>query len=224
MAPLKDITLEAGLTDATNGFDSTQGTCALDTTSKIKGVNSMRCDAVGDFGREDVTASDSLFVSAYVNFVSLPGTTQTRILFIRNGTTALCGLRITSTGLVQLRDAAGTQIGASSGTAITTGNPFRIGLHYTKGTGANAVLEAFVASGDTAFSAAFASTSADTGTLQANRIEIGQGASGTVCDVYVDDVKIDDASMPGASVASGMLFIPTGANSGLSLLTGGMRG
>ncbi len=225
MTRLKDILLENGtLTDATDGFDSTLGTPTRDTGSTLKGVGSMRCTAVGDFGREDVTASDSLYVSAYLKFTTLPASAQTRLMFIRNGTTALCGLRVTSAGKVQLRDAANTQVGSDSTTVITVNNPFRVGLRYTKGTGANAVLEAFIAANDDAFGAAFASTSADTGTAQGNRVEIGQGASGTVCDVYVDDIKVDDASMPGPSVAGGAILIHPGMFGGMRDLVGGMRG
>jgi hypothetical protein len=226
MTILKSILLENGtLTDATDGFDSVLGTPTRDTASQLKGTASMRCTAVGDFGREDVTASDTIYVSAYLKFTTLPASTQARLLFIRATTTALCSLRVTSTGKMQLRDAGSTQVGSDSATTITTGNPFRIGLRYTKGTGANAVLEAYVVAGDSAFGAAFASSTADTGTAQANRVEIGQGSSGTVCDVYVDDVKIDDASMPGPSVAGGSaMLVHPGMAGGVHTRAGGMRG
>lgn len=184
----------------------------------------MRCTAVGDFGREDVTASDTIYVSAYIKFTTLPATAQTRLIFIRNGTSSLCGLRVTSAGKVQLRDAANTQVGSDSTTVISTGNTYRLGLHYTKGTGANAVLEGYIAANDDAFGAAFASTSSDTGTAQGNRVEAGQGASGTVCDVFVDDVKIDDTTMPGPSVVGGALLVHPGMSGGMQERAGGMRG
>jgi hypothetical protein len=196
---IKDITFEGNSLTGASGFDSTLGTPTVNSTSPLKGVYDMATTAVGDFGREDFTAVDSIFLSFYIKFAALPASTQTRTAFIRNGTTALCGIRITSAGKVQLRDAANTQVGSDSATTLTTGNLYRIGLRYTKGTGANAVLEAFVATTDNAFGAAFATTSADTGTAQASRVEVGQGASGTVCTVNFDDVKIDDTTMPGPS-------------------------
>lgn len=198
MTRLKDILLENGtLTDATDGFDSTAGTPSLDTTSKLKGANSILCSAVGDWGEENFTGVDTLYVSAYILFSGLPATNQSRVLRIFNTTDILCTIYISSAGAIQLRDTTNTQIGSASGVTVTINNPFRIGLRYTKGTGADGILEAFAAAGDDAFGAAFASTSTHVDTLQANRVRAGQNTGGTVCTVYVDNVRIDDAAMPG---------------------------
>jgi hypothetical protein len=201
---LKDIIFENGsLTDATDGWDSTLGTPTLDTSSQIKGVNCMRCTAVGDFGREDFTASNTLYVSFCLKFTTLPASTQTRTLRLFQGsTTQLCGLRVVSTGKARLVDAANVQIGSDDTLVMTAGSIYRLGLRYTAGTGANGIIEAFSATGDNNFGAAFASTSVDASTTPANRIDLGQNASGTVCDVFFDDIRIDTAAMPGPSIAS----------------------
>jgi hypothetical protein len=200
MTRLKDILLENGsLTDATDGFDSTEGTTpTLDTTSQIKGANSMRCQSVDDVGVEDFTAVDTVYVSGYIKMTTLPASAQIRLIFIYNTATALAQFRITSAGAPQLRDGANTQIGAN-GPTVSTGTIYRCGLRYTKGTGANAVLEAYIATGDADFGAAFASSSVEAATLQANKVRFGQVSAGTVCDLFVDDIRIDDAAMPGPS-------------------------
>jgi hypothetical protein len=155
-----------------------------------------------------------------VKFTTLPASAQTRTLRLFQGaTTQLCGIRILSTGKARLVDAASVAIGSDSVLSMVTGTIYRIGLRYTKGTGANAIIEGYVDTGDNNFGSPFASTTTDTGTTQANRMEIGQAAAGTVCDVFVDDVRIDDAAMPGPSVASALLAqrtYPRGVGRGAS--------
>lgn len=209
MASIKGITFEdASLTHATTGFDSIQGTCTLDTTSKVKGTYSLRTAAVGGFGREDFTAQEQTFLSFYIFIAALPASTQARIAFIRIGTTIISSVRLTSAGKLQLRDPSNTQIGSDSSTTLSINTLYRIGLEYTNNGGGGAdLMAAYVAVGDAAFGAAFASTSAATVGTDADRVEVGQGTSGTVADFYIDNIRIDDNSMPGPD--SGLTTITT---------------
>jgi hypothetical protein len=60
-----------------------------------------------------------------------------------------------TTGALQLRNNT-TPIGSES-SALTVGTLYRVGLRQKKGTGSNAILEAYLATGEAAFGAAFAS-------------------------------------------------------------------
>jgi len=199
---IKDITYEDGsLTHATSGHDVTVGGASLDSGSSVRGVYSMLTSTNGDLGQEDGTASNTYYVSAYIKFTTLPASGSSRVLMIRNGSTFLARLYVTSAGVIQLRNGAGTQVG-SNGPTMATGTIYRMGLRYTMGTGANAVLEAYLATGDDAFGAAFASTSSDAGTAQANRVEAGQQSGGTAAVAYLDSIRIDTAAMPGPDTSA----------------------
>lgn len=207
MARLKDITFESGSLTGTNGADSAQGTIALDSASAVKGTYSARSDAAGDFVREDVTSSDSLYVSFLIKFTTLPASTQTRVILIRDTLlSTVAGLRVTSAGKVQLRDSGGTQIGSDSSLTISTGTIYRLGVRRTKSTSTNGVLEAYVVADGDAWGSPFASTSADTSSNQGSRVEVGQTTGGTTADLYVDNIRIDDASMPTDDIAGGTTY------------------
>lgn len=207
MTRLKDITFESGSLTGTNGADSALGSISLDSASAVKGTYSARGTAAGDFVREDFTAVDTVYVSMLLKITTLPASTQSRILFIRNVLSGIqCSVRLTSGGKLQLRDAGNTQVGSDSSTTLSTGTIYRVGLRYTKGTGSNAILEAYVAADGVAFGSAFASTSAATNTAQADRVEAGQSTGGTASDHFIDNIRIDDAAMPTDDVSGGTTY------------------
>ena len=82
---------------------------------------------------------------------------------------------------------------------LTPGTLYRIGIHQKKGAGSDAVLEGFIATGDAAFAAPFASSSTQTFTTQADLVQIG-ATTGTAGSMTLDDVRLDTGSMPGPSV------------------------
>jgi len=79
------------------------------------------------------------------------------------------------------------------------GTLYRIGIHQKKGTGGNAVLEGFIATGDAAFTTPFATSSTQTFTTQADSVQIG-ATTGTAGSMTIDDIRLDTGSMPGPSI------------------------
>jgi hypothetical protein len=192
---IKDMTFEGGLTGA-DGADSASGTTITRiTTGALKGSASAQVantTSTSAYLQEDFTAVDNLFVSFYLKVNTLP-TSDLRIALISNSGTTVGELLLRSTGALRLRN-AGTTVGADSA-ALTAGTTYWIGLVQKKGTSGNAVLQAFLATGDSAFSTPFVQTTTGGWTSQANRLRLGATVSGVV-NLIVDDVRLDSGAMP----------------------------
>ena len=102
-------------------------------------------------------------------------------------------ITLTSAGRLRLRNAS-TNVGVES-TALQVGSTYRIGLHQTRGTGGDAVLEAFVAPDGAAFGAPFARMTNGTWTTSADRTRFG-ATNGTAVDLTIDDVLVSSGAMP----------------------------
>jgi hypothetical protein len=113
------------------------------------------------------------------------------VLFSNEGTT-VGNLLLRSTGALQLRNAS-TAVGPVS-TALQVGAIYRIGLHQKRGSGANAILEAYLTTGDSAFGAPFASSPAQTFASAADRLRFG-ATTGALNAVF-DDITLDAAALP----------------------------
>jgi hypothetical protein len=204
MTRQKDITFEGNSLTGVNGFDTTSGTeISVISTTPIKDTFYGHVAATGgaaSYGQEDWTATNDGFASAYFRFPTNPAGII-NFLELRDGSSALARVRFTVTGGASLRlvDSAGATIGTDF--AVTANTIYRIGLHYTIGSGANGVVEMFVATGDSAFGAADRSTTANSGITQVSRLRCGVTTAATFT-VDFDDIRIDDTTMPGPSVAS----------------------
>lgn len=99
-----------------------------------------------------------------------------------------------SAGELRLRNGS-TTIGADS-TPLTVGTLYRVGLRQKRGTGADAILQGYLAVGDVAFGLPFASTTSGTWTTQADRLRVGATIS-SVLDATVDNIRLDAQAMPG---------------------------
>ncbi len=195
--PIKNITFEDGsLVSPTSGVDSISGPVALNNTALIKGIYSAGIPGVGSaYLQDDFTAVDDLYVSWYVKVNALPSG-DVRVALISNAGTTVGNLLLRASGGLRLRNGS-TTIGMDS-TPLTVGVVYRLGLHQKRGTGANGILEGYLASGDNAFGAPFASSLTGTWTTGADRFRFGATTS-TVLDAGFDDVRLDAASMPGPS-------------------------
>jgi hypothetical protein len=78
------------------------------------------------------------------------------------------------------------------------GTVYRVGLHQRRGTGADAILEAYLAVGDAPFGAPFAAMTTGTWMTQADRLR--PGPTSATADVTFDDIRLDSAIMPGPSI------------------------
>ncbi len=207
---IKDITFEGGsLTDPTTGADSATAGVTLETSAPLKGTYSATIanSSTGNL-TENITAVDELFVSLYIRPGSFPA--SARIVQIQNSGTTVGSISLTSSGTLQLKSGS-TTIGTSA--ALSANTLYRIGLHQKKGTGADGVLEAFLAVGDAAFGAAFASSASQTFTSQASKLVVGATNSNAV-DATVDDIRLDSAVMPGPSGGGSPTATPTNTPAG----------
>ena len=78
---------------------------------------------------------------------------------------------------------------------LSVGTLYRVGIHQKKGSGGNAVLEAYLATGGNAFGTPFASRATQTFTTPATQFRLGATTS-TAADIVVDDIRLDTAVMP----------------------------
>jgi hypothetical protein len=193
---LKDITFEDGsLTHPVSGADSAVGTVVLDGSGALKGTFAADFPTVSSsYLVENFSGVDDAYVSFYVRVNALPGA-DVRLVFFSNAGTTVGNLLLRATGALRLRNGS-TTIGAES-PPLAAGTLYRLGLHQKRGAGGNAVLEAYLATGDAAFGAPFASTATGAWTTQANRLRVG-ATTGTL-DATVDDIRLDSGAMPGPS-------------------------
>ena len=133
----------------------------------------------------------------YLKLHALPAS-DARILLIANSGANVGVLMLRSTGALQLRNNS-TPVGADS-TALSVGTLYRVALRQKKGTGSDAILEAYLATGDAAFGSPFASTSAGTWTTQATNLRLGATAAVAV-NATVDNIRLDSGSLPPAGYA-----------------------
>jgi len=168
------------------------GIVTLETSTPIHGTASARFANTTGYLQEGFTATDDTFVSMRLRLVTVPSGSP-RIVFLSNVGTTVGNLVLTSTGRLRLRNGS-TTVGADSA-PLTAGSTYLIGLHQRRGTGANAVLEAFLAPDGGTFGTPFAGTSSGTWTTAADRLRLG-ATNGTAVDLTVDDVLIGSGSMP----------------------------
>ena len=121
-ARIKAITFESGsLINATNGVDSTSGTVNLETSAPIKGSDSATIpNTTTGYLAESFSGVNELFVSFYLRPASFPA--RARIFQIRNGSTTLGEIVLTTSGTLQLKN-AGSTIGTSA--ALSANSVYR---------------------------------------------------------------------------------------------------
>jgi hypothetical protein len=186
---LKIITFEDGsLTHPTSGADSSGGVVRLLTTDALKGSYSAQIPNAAGYLQETFADADDISVSLYLRLEALPSTDSRIVLFSNDGTT-VGSLLLLSGGALQLRNAS-TAIDSPSD-ALRAGTLYRIGLHQKRGSGSNAVLEAYLAIGDAAFGAPFASSRMQTFTSAADRLRFG-ATTGALNAVF-DDITLEAA-------------------------------
>jgi hypothetical protein len=189
---IKTITFEDGsLTHPTSGVDSINGTVKLLSAGALKGTYSAQILNTSAYLQETFADVDDISVSFYLRLDALPSV-DTRIVLLSNDGTTVGNLLLRPDGTLLLRNAS-TVIGSPSA-ALRVGTLYRLGLHQKRGTGNNAVLEAYVAIGDAAFGTPFASSQTQTFTSAADRLRFG-ATTGALNAVF-DDITLDAAALP----------------------------
>ncbi|MEQ1758195.1 MAG: Ig-like domain-containing protein [Vicinamibacterales bacterium] len=203
---VRAITFEGGaLIHATSGADATSGTVSLETAAPLKGSYAARVATKSSYLEENFTAASDLYVSFYLRLSALPSS-DVQLLRIMNGSSQVGTFVLRSGGQLRLRNNSST-IGSDSA-ALTVGQLYRVGIHQRAKTGSsnNGVLEGFLASGDTAFGAAFASSNTGSWSTSATQLRLGTITS-VLVNLVLDDIKLDNTLMP-APVAGPLA--PTG--------------
>jgi hypothetical protein len=186
--------------------DSTSGTLTLQTSAPLKGSYSVSVPDTTSYGflTQNFSAVDEVFVSFYFKPANFPA--SARIAVLQNSGTTVGNLVLGSNGTLQLRNGSNAIGGASP--ALSKNTLYRIGLHQRRGTGANGVLEAYLATGDAPFGAPFATSASQSFTTQANKLQFGATNSNRV-DATFDDITLDGKAMPGPSgsaMAAGVVW------------------
>jgi hypothetical protein len=191
---IKDITFENGaLIHATSGVDSTSGSVTLNSSTPLKGSYSANlANATSAYLQENFTAADDVYVSFVLRVNALPSSSA-RIAFLSNGGTTVGNIQLMPDGKLQLRNGS-TALGTSA-VALSVGTTYRVGIHQRRGTGGNAVLEAYLTSDGVAFGAPFATSSAGSWTTAADRLRFGATSGGALTATF-DDIRIDTAALP----------------------------
>jgi len=207
------------LTNLVSGADSAVGTVVLDSAAPLKGVASARIANTANtnaYLEETFTGADDLYVALYLRFSALP-TSNVQIVAISNNGTSVGNLLLLTNGKLRLRNNA-TAVGKDT-SPLTPGTIYRVGIHQKKSTltggggNGNAILEAYVATGDAAFGTYFARMTNGTWTTQADRLWIG-ATNLAALNATFDDIRLDSASMPGAStLAASAAAAETGVSS-----------
>jgi hypothetical protein len=200
---IRQMTFEGGLRDPSTGVDSVTGVVDLDTATPIHGTASARFADTTGYLQEAFPATADTFLSMRLRIVALP-IGSPRIVFLSNAGVTVGNITLGSTGRLRLRNGS-TTIGADSA-ALAVGSTYLIGLHQKSGTGANAVLEAFVAPDGETFGAPFARAANGAWTTAADRTRFG-ATNGTAVDLTVDDVLIGSGSMPAPVASTGAIVV-----------------
>ena len=198
---VKTMTFEStSLTDPLTGADSVTGALVRETGSPIMGAGSVRVPNLSSgYLQETFTAAADAYVAFDLRLAARP-TGTVRIVFFSDQGTTVGNIQLLSTGALRLRSGS-TTVGPDSA-PLAAGTVYRVGLHQRKGTGANGLLEAFLAPAGTAFGSPFAGQATGTWTTSADRMRFG-ATSGSAVDLTADNVAVDVGAMPGPSVALG---------------------
>src|SRR5262249_52418034 len=197
-----DITFEGGsLTHPSSGADAVSGPVSLDSTSALKGVYAARISNAGSASlKENIPATDDLYLTFYVKVIALRAP-EARLAVINTGSTPIGSIRLTSASRLKLRNGS-TQVGADS-PVLSLNTLYRIGLRQKRGTGANGVLEAYLATGDAPFGAPFATLTSGTWTGAASQVLLGATGSDPV-ELLLDDIRLDAAAFPPPSTGAAL--------------------
>lgn len=199
----REILLEqaSGVT-GTDAFNSSAGSPTLDATGKVRGVRSVRCNWATAVNT-NVVASGLSYADAYYTFYMLIGAAPAatfRMVQAQNGGTQW-DIRMTTTPTLQFR--WGSTILYTTPT-LSLNTVYRIGVRYKCETSlgaANGIMEVYYATGDDLYGAAKATSSVVTmvtTNAAITSVNFGQSnAAASSGDVYFDDVRFDEAEMPG---------------------------
>ncbi len=215
MTRLKDATFESNALTGTDAFTTTTGSPTIDGTSKIKGTYCFRTNwasATNMNGTYSGISEPEIWFTFFIYSAALPTSGAPRVVTISNGNTQF-NLTLNSSGVITARN--NTTNLSSIGT-ISINTLYRVGVHLKVSTGAanaDAVIECYFATGNNAFGAAALSlTNQVMNIANSNFSSIQVGMSNgvaTTADVFWDNLRVDNVSMPSESTDTAMTVSKT---------------
>lgn len=195
-APSNVITFEDGsLVHPVTGVTRVSGNVVLDNTSAIKGVYAASIHTTDSaYLEEAFPGADDVLVSFYLKINSLPSV-DVRIAQISNDGTTVAAMVLRQNGQLRLRHNSNT-IGSETA-PLLAGAIYRVGIRQKRGTGADAILEGYLATGDDPFVTPFAGTTLGAWTSPADRVRLGATNSNAL-DALFDDITLDFGAAPQA--------------------------
>ena len=167
-----------------------------ETAAPLAGPGSARVSNASAYVEETFAATDDVFMTFRLKITALPSGVTAPVHGAERGDDA--GEPPPEADRAPPVRVGSTNVGAES-IALSTGTTYIVGIHQRRGTGGNAVVEAYVAPVGTAFGAPFAARTNGTWTTAADRLRIG-GTNGSAVSIILDNVLIDRSSMPLAPV------------------------
>jgi hypothetical protein len=194
--PSKVITFEDGsLVHPVTGVTRVSGNVVLDDTSAIKGIYAAGLQTTDSaYLEEAFPGADDVFVTFYLKINSLPSD-DVRIAQISNDGTTVGAIGLRPNGKLRLRH--NSNIIGSETAPLLEGTIYRVGIRQKRGTGADAILEGYLATGDDPFVAPFAGTTVGKWTTPADRVRLGATNSNAL-DALFDDITLDLGAAPQA--------------------------
>lgn len=188
MARLVNFTAELNSTTDNLELTTHSGTVSITATSPITGTYSYRANPSSSTGffRHQVYGADQNkggYLKMDINIATLPGTTIQILRFSSTANAHLASIRLTSSGTLQLHNAANTQVGSASA-ALSTGVKYTIELKCDS-TNATGTLDARLNG------ASFASGNNSSRGSWA-RILWGPITPNSTCDMKMDNIILND--------------------------------
>jgi hypothetical protein len=170
-------------------FTTSSGTISLQTGTVRTGTYALRANPTASTGfvRWHAFATDQAIVGYqrfYLNIATLPSTASSICRFLDTTNASTGAIRLSTTGTLQLLNAAGTQIGSSSAT-LSTGTWYMVELK-TDATGAGAL--------DARLDGSSFASGANSAQGNWSRVLIGVIGSNATTDLAFDDWAVNDAS------------------------------
>lgn len=210
---------DSGAVVGTDGAMRSFGTVSLDTATPIAGTGSAQVGGAASYLDQPMTAVDATTLDFSLRLAATP-TYAVRLAVISTQITDVGNLMLTpQNGVVTLKLRNGSSAVGALSAALQVGQTYHVRLVQNRGTGANAVLAAWVVADGSDLGAPFAQTTTATFTGKADRVRLGSTSNSLttppVLNADLDGVHIVGGPLP-ASFA-----LPPSAPTGLTLAMSG---
>jgi N,N-dimethylformamidase beta subunit-like protein/fibronectin type III domain protein len=198
------------------GADRALGTVSLETVNPLNGSYSARIpNTATSYLDELLTATDDTSLTFSMKLNALPSG-DARVAMFTTVYNTVGNLVVRSSGVLCLRNGV-NWIGGSTATActktpLTAGATYSVMMREIRGSGADGVLEAWVAPTGAQFGAPFAKTAAGTWALRVDKLDFG-ATTGVALDAVFDDVNVNGQPWAPPTVPTGLAATPKSSTS-----------